>query len=242
MTNFPVLALATLAGAGITGAAIFFSAQVPERIKHTATKHTTISPGAAAAWQAVLRLAPPDLFEPEQATVPSISPHAPLPVGTSAPPAIDRGPLTRDLQRELKSMGCYHGEINGVWTTSTRQAMKTFTDRANARLPVTEPDQVLLALIKGNRHFACNARLIEAATAHPLPPHKTAKALSVEPGRLVTRPMALAGPKTTETDGVDAAAPPKELAPTSSGRRVVAGPRERSQEHWSVQLWRNAAN
>lgn len=128
-------------------------------------------------------------------------------------------------------MGCYHGEINGVWTTSTRQAMKTFIDRANAKLPVTEPDQVLLALMKGNRHYACNERLIEAVTTRPLPHDMTAAMRPVEPSPLVTPPMALAGPKTTETNGVNAAARPKELAPKPSGRRVVAGSRERSEEH-----------
>ena len=239
MTSSPVLALATLTGAGITGAAIFFSAQVPERAKLTATTHTTISSGATAAWQAVRRPAPPEVFEPEQATtVASISPRPRLPAETSAP-ALNREPLTRELQRELKSVGCYHGEINGVWTAFTRQAMKMFIDRANAKLPVTEPDQVLLSLIKSNRHHACNERLIEPVIPHPLPHAKTPL---VEPGTLVTPPMALAGPKTTETDGGNTAAPPKENVAKTSGRRVVAGPRERSVEHWSVKLWRNAGN
>jgi len=241
MTSSQVLALATLAGAGITGAAIFFSAQVPEGAKLTATRHTTLSSGAVAAWQAVRRPVAAESFEPEQATVASIGPRRPLPVETSAP-AFDRGTLTRALQRELMSAGCYHGEINGVWTTSTRQAMKTFTDRANAKLPVTEPDQVLLALIKGNRHYGCSERLRQAVTAQPLPPDKTAKTPAVELAPLLTPPMALAGPKTTETDGGSTAAPPEELAPKTSRRRVVAGSRERSEEHWSAKLWRNAGN
>jgi hypothetical protein len=242
MTSPRVLALATLAGAGITGAAILFSAQVPEGAKLIAASHTAVSPGAAAAWQAVRRPAAPVAFEPEQATtVASIGPRPPMPVETSAP-ALDRGSLTRALQRELKRVGCYHGEINGAWTASTRQAMKTFVDRANARLPVSEPDQVLLALIKGNRHFACNGRLIQAVTAQPLPLDKTAKTPPVEPAPLLTPPMALAGPKTTETDGRNIAAPPEELAPKTSRRRVVAGSRERTKEHWSAKLWRNAGN
>ena len=95
---------------------------------------------------------------------------------------------------------------------------KTFTDRANAKLPVTEPDQVLLALIKGNRHIGCNERLIPAVTAQPLPPDKTAETPPVEPAPLLTPPMALAGPKTTETDGGNIAAPPEELAPKTARR------------------------
>jgi len=241
MTSSQVLALAALAGAGITGAAIFFSAQVPEGAKLTATRYATFSPGAAAAWQAVTRPVAPESFEPEQATVASIGPRPPLPVRTSAPD-FDRGTLTRALQRELKSVSCYHGEINGAWTTSTRQAMKAFTDRANARLPVTEPDQVLLALRKGNRQFGCSERLTQAVTAQPLPLDKAAKTPAVELAPLLTPPMALAGPKTTATDGGNTAAPPEEFAPKTSRRRVVAGSRERSEEHWSAKLWRNAGN
>lgn len=237
MTSSQVLALATLVGAGITGAAIFFSAQVPEGAKLTATRHTSLSSGAVAASHAARSPVATESFEPEQATVASIGSRPPLPVASA--PAFDRGTLTRAVQRELKSVGCYHGEINGVWTTSTRQAMKTFTDRANAKLPVTDPDQVLLALIKGNRHFGCNERLTQAVTAQPLPLDKTAKTPAVELAPLLTPPMALAGPKTTETGNT--AVPPEELAPKKSRRRVVAG-RERSEEHWSAKLWSNAGN
>ena len=43
----------------------------------------------------------------------SIGPRPPMPVETSAP-ALDRHLLRGALQRELKSVGCYHGEINGA--------------------------------------------------------------------------------------------------------------------------------
>ncbi|HEY7083226.1 MAG TPA: putative peptidoglycan binding domain-containing protein, partial [Hyphomicrobiaceae bacterium] len=44
----------------------------------------------------------------------------------------DRDSLARELQKELRRVGCYEGELNGVWTPATRRAMKTFTDRVNA--------------------------------------------------------------------------------------------------------------
>jgi hypothetical protein len=72
----------------------------------------------------------------------------------SAFPA-DRASLARDLQRELRRAGCYDGEINAVWTTSTRRAMKTFMDRVNASLPVEEPDSVLLALVQSHPDGVC---------------------------------------------------------------------------------------
>jgi len=67
----------------------------------------------------------------------------------------DRAALARELQRELRRVGCYEGEINATWTTSTRRAMKAFTDRVNATLPVEEPDHILLALVQGHPDNTC---------------------------------------------------------------------------------------
>ena len=84
----------------------------------------------------------------------------PLPAGTkhtvgSLPR--DRASLTRALQLELKRVGCYAAEPNGVWTPASRKAMKSFTDRVNASLPVGEPDEILLALVQAHRGEACGA-------------------------------------------------------------------------------------
>jgi hypothetical protein len=54
-------------------------------------------------------------------------------------------------------VGCYDGQINGVWTTSTRQAMKMFLERVNATLPIHQPDGVLLAMVQGQRVKICGA-------------------------------------------------------------------------------------
>jgi hypothetical protein len=70
----------------------------------------------------------------------------------------DRASLTRQLQRELKRVGCYSGEISGVWTTSSRMAMKSFTDSVNASLPIDNPDPVLLSLVQGHQSNACAAQ------------------------------------------------------------------------------------
>src|SRR5262245_60826749 len=60
-------------------------------------------------------------------------PSAPLVIPT------DRDTLVRQLQRELKRVGCYDGDLNGAWTTSTRRAMKALIEHVNAVLPVDEP-------------------------------------------------------------------------------------------------------
>ena len=77
-------------------------------------------------------------------------------VKTSVAPS-DRAGLTRELQRELKRVGCYDGDISGVWTTSSRMAMKSFTDRANASLPIDQPDYILLTLVQRHQGKACGS-------------------------------------------------------------------------------------
>ena len=67
----------------------------------------------------------------------------------------DRASLARALQRELQRVGCYEGEVNGSWTTSTRMAMKAFTDRVNASLPIDAPDYILLSLVQRHEGRAC---------------------------------------------------------------------------------------
>lgn len=63
--------------------------------------------------------------------------------------------LVRNLQRELKRVGCYYGEIDGDWGTGSRRAMSSFTDRVNASLPIDQPDFVLLALVQNSQGAVC---------------------------------------------------------------------------------------
>ncbi|KAB2919481.1 MAG: hypothetical protein F9K29_05320 [Hyphomicrobiaceae bacterium] len=119
--------------------------------------------GAGIAIYAVsLTLQPSDgtSSAPIVVTVPQrqVEPPAPVPAvrpqPATATPA-NRASLARELQRELQRVGCYDGEINGVWTTSTRMAMKTFTDRVNAKLPIDAPDYILLSLVQGQKDTVC---------------------------------------------------------------------------------------
>lgn len=78
---------------------------------------------------------------------------------TSSKPgdAETRAALASDLQRELKRVGCYGGDITGSWTTSSKRAMAAFMERVNATLPVEEPDYILLTLVQGHAATACGA-------------------------------------------------------------------------------------
>jgi hypothetical protein len=87
---------------------------------------------------------------------PAATPPKPEPAAV-APVARDPASLARALQRELKRVGCYEGEVSGVWSPPSRAAMKAFTEHVNATLPVDAPDQILLALVQGHRGQACGA-------------------------------------------------------------------------------------
>jgi peptidoglycan hydrolase-like protein with peptidoglycan-binding domain len=63
--------------------------------------------------------------------------------------------LVRQLQNELKRLGCYRDEINGEWNPATRQAMKDFLERANAVLPLGAPETAHLALLKSRAEPLC---------------------------------------------------------------------------------------
>jgi hypothetical protein len=112
-----------------------------------------------------------------------------VPVGkteTAAAP-LDRAGLTREIQRQLKRVGCYKGDVTGAWTPSVRQAMQALTERANASLPINEPDPVLLAMVQSQEPGACSA-------ACPSGQDRVGDGRCV-PSALVASAAAKAGPK-----------------------------------------------
>jgi hypothetical protein len=147
----------------------------------------------------------------------------------------DRASLARALQLELKRVGCYAAEPNGVWTPASRKAMKSFTDRVNASLPVGEPDEILLALVQAHRGEACGAPcpagqglaedgrclpgaiLAQAARKTPAPTVAAARPR----GPQADKPApAIAAWSTTSA----ATAPPLSPPPAIPGRMALAGP------------------
>jgi hypothetical protein len=63
--------------------------------------------------------------------------------------------LVVQLQRELTRIGCYRGDISGLWTRSTRRAMEAMIERANAKLPTAQPEPVHLALAQAQNARFC---------------------------------------------------------------------------------------
>jgi hypothetical protein len=167
----------------------------------------------------------------------------------------DQGSLAENLQRELARVGCYDGQINGVWTTSTRQAMKAFLERVNATLPIHQPDAILLALVQGQRVKICGAscpsdqtladdgRCVPTAILLRAAPKKAILATSgwsttttVAPKLTSSSPiegqMALAGPKAEiSTDIV-------KTRPVQPAR----GPSPIARGDWRNELWKRLPN
>jgi hypothetical protein len=101
--------------------------------------------------------ATPDIWPPPPTTVVSPQPRwLVIQAPSTNPPPQAGGLLTKELQRQLRRVGCYSGEIDGVWTQPTRRAMQTFTNRVNATLPVERPDHVLLAILQSQPDRICN--------------------------------------------------------------------------------------
>lgn len=169
----------------------------------------------------------------------------------------NRGSTTFALQRELARVGCYDGEINGAWTTATRQAMKAFMDRVNATLPINQPDPVLLALVRNHDGRVCGAPCplgqemasdgrcmvptIRSAgkpkdTNEPTPRNSgwsTVTTVSPElPSSLSEGQMSLAGPKPeTDPNGL----PAKPVATSAPRPRVTRGT---TGSDWRAELWK----
>jgi hypothetical protein len=164
----------------------------------------------------------------------------------------DRDSLARELQKELRRVGCYEGELNGVWTPATRRAMKTFTDRVNATLPVDEPDAVLFAMVQGQQERVCgkpcpvdqglsedgrclpNAILARAArsaiathvpaSAGPAGKPLPARSWSATVTAVRPTPPAVDAPAASTPPRLPVIAPAVATPPPTEGRMALAGP------------------
>ncbi|MFY0613120.1 MAG: hypothetical protein JXQ99_16435 [Hyphomicrobiaceae bacterium] len=90
-------------------------------------------------------------------------------IAPPAPAIVPAGPtsaaMVRNLQGELRRVGCYHGRIDGDWGPASRFAMAAFIKAANAALPTDRPDLVLLTLVRRHAGRACgNNRTTSAPT------------------------------------------------------------------------------
>ncbi len=111
----------------------------------TAAAPTAVTTKAPSSWQTTVAVAAP-------APTPAVLPKTLSPTDPDA-----RYKLVLDIQQQLKRVGCYWGRMDGSWGLATKDAMKEFTDRVNATLPLDEPDYVQLTLIQSHGEKTCGA-------------------------------------------------------------------------------------
>ena len=181
----------------------------------------------SASWQTVEPS--PSLSAPIVVILPQRPVEQPAPEARYSIPK-DRDAIGRQLQKELKRVGCYEGELNGVWTRSTCQSMKTFTDRVNATLPTDEPDSILLTLVQAYHNQVCGkpcpagqglsntGRCLPNAILARTSGAKGASIAAATPAERPTPAIIV----WTATAGVTPN-PPRDAAPTE-GRMSLAGP------------------
>ncbi len=68
-----------------------------------------------------------------------------------------RHELVRELQRELKRVGCYWGDVDGEWGAGSRRSMRAFMEHVNSTLQSDDPDLIQLTLVRGYQGNACRA-------------------------------------------------------------------------------------
>ena len=137
--------------------------------------------------------------------------------------------LVRDLQRELKRIGCYPYEVDGEWTPGTRRAMKDFSERVKAALPIERPDPSQLVVLQSHPEIVCRERCRVGesladnrclATSQVAAESK--KAAATTPGLQIIWTKSYVTPAAPEPDAVEAALPAAEVAP-----RADPAPRSR---------------
>ena len=133
----------------------------PETVpaEHPGLRRPVASPAAhpvATVPSMAVANAPPaaDAALPAVSIANEAAPRTPVTSATNSKPSVQRQ-LARQIQSELKRVGCYSGRLDGSWGDRSRSAMANFIARVNASLPTNEPDVFLLSLIKGQTQAVC---------------------------------------------------------------------------------------
>ncbi len=66
----------------------------------------------------------------------------------------DRWRLVRDIQTELRRLGCYWGKIDGSWGGGSKNSLARFLRSVNATLPTDKPDHIMLSLLRSHKVHA----------------------------------------------------------------------------------------
>ncbi|MFN3868030.1 MAG: hypothetical protein ACK4MF_03060 [Hyphomicrobiaceae bacterium] len=179
---------------------------VPVALPQAPTDHVrSFSPSTPFFARSAARAASKDADPEPLPTAPSSQPWraivssdgASRPAGSSGDSYVAQVALAREIQRELKRVGCYSGDADGDWKAASRRAMGTFLQRLNASLPTDAPDHVMLTLLQGRTDRVCGAPCTPGQSVggdgQCLPGAVIAEAPAARPYRGATPPTRLNG-------------------------------------------------
>ncbi|SDP44701.1 hypothetical protein SAMN04488061_3023 [Filomicrobium insigne] len=142
-----------------------------------------------------------------------------------------------EVQEELKRVGCYYGYLDGDWGPASKRAMQAFVRKVNASLPIEEPNEILLALLKAHPANTCaegcDPGLVENANGQCVPNTVFAQDTShsspnlFAPPRLAQRSTTTGWQADVETSGYNNLPPlvsVSEAREAPPGRMSVGGP------------------
>ena len=66
--------------------------------------------------------------------------------------------MTESMQKELKRVGCYSGEVDGKWGEGTRDAVQEFADESKMVLSTSEPTEVALNVLAASKAGVCSSK------------------------------------------------------------------------------------
>lgn len=143
----------------------------------------------------------------------------------------DREMLARDIQRELRRIGCYRGDIDGTWGPQSRQAMGAFTAALKLRLPIDAPDEMMLRLVQGQPQRVCGGPELDPEQAATTPSLTPSPRLVQPPTEVKRTPRRGSGTEATPQPAPqDAKSAPSEThlteraPPPAAARRVDRAP------------------
>lgn len=135
-----------------------------------------------------------------------------------------RQELVAELQRELRRVGCYLGEIDGEWGPGSKRSMRAFMDHVNSRLQSDDPDLIQLTLVRG---FPGNACRSQAAPGQMIAGRGSAPApvpVMVRESALPIYTATSSRPAQFQTGTLEPAAQSVVRPPLPEGRMAVGGP------------------
>ena len=115
--------------------------------------------------------------------------------------------LATSIQSELRRVGCYSGDVDGVWNERTRVAMRAFNTSVHVNLGIDKPDYILLTLLQGHSSKACSRSCDTAAANGGACIDKSIEARALPPATLATRTVAERSRGEARTSSVTVSAP-----------------------------------